>query len=340
VFPFTMCATPQYRPLLSGNLETQCSLKRTNVEQEGTMKKITHSLVSVFMLLGLVTGMGSAQNQVLAQHGGYQLTDADLAPSVEFLNFLIQGELTQDELVYLVQHSAHEFQKNPAEFLNTTQQIAYAVNQLKALNDPVQAAGIRQQTLNQAAAFVNNTPQHEWPASYQLLFKRAPVVAYDTNTGMVLTQQDLVATVQYMAQAYINQGYSVSQQDMEQTAVQIAGNFSGLDQNSQMVLGSGTIMLQIYQQYPQLLASSTQPGYNQSYNYNQATTTGGPPAGSNYNSYSDGGYNSYSDAARHKAVDQQIMNTMYDNMNQNHAIMMNHFESDPNVEWTYNPGSW
>jgi hypothetical protein len=300
------------------------------------MQKFIRSLFSVLLLVGLVAGTGLAQNRVLAHQGSYQLTEADLASSVELLNFLIQGQLTQDELLYLAQHSANDFQKNPAQFLQTTAQLTCMINQLKVMNNPEAAAQVRLQVLGDAAAFVQNRPYQEWPVSYQLLFKRAPVVAYDSNSKMVLTQQDLAATLQYMGQAYINQGQNVTQQDMEQAAMQIAGNFASLDRNSQMILGSGTILLQLYQTYPQMLATNSQTNYTQGYDqgYNQGRTTSGGPVNNGGSSYS-----SYSDAARHRAVDQQIMTNLYDSMNQNHATMMNYLETDPNVEWSYTP-SW
>lgn len=298
------------------------------------MQKLFRSLFAVLLLMGLVSGIGLAQNRVLATQGGYQLTEADLVSSVELLHFLIQGQLTQDELAYLAQHSAAEFQKNPAQFLNTTRQLTNMINQLKASNNPMATAQVRLQVLGEAAAFVQNRPYQEWPASYQLLFKRAPVVAYDPNSKMVLTQQDLAATLHYMGQAYINQGQNVTQQDLEQAALQIGDNFRNLDQNSQFVLGSGTLMLRLYQQYPQMLAGSTQQNYNQGYSqgYNQGRTTTGGPA-----TNGGGNYSSNSDAARHRAVNQQIMNNLYNNMNQNHATMMNYLETNPGVEWTYTP---
>lgn len=296
------------------------------------MQKLLRSLLTVLLLVGIVTGSGAAQNRVLAQQGAYRLTEADLVSSVELLNFLIQGQLTQQEMAYLAQSSAQEFQQNPAQFLNTTHQLNSMIGQLKASNNPVQVAQVRLNVLGEAAAFVQNRPQQSWPASYQLLFKRAPVVAYDPSSKMVLTQQDLAATLQYMGQAYVNQGQSITQQQMEQAALQIGGNFRNLDQNSQFVLGSGTIMLRMYQQYPQMLAANAQQLPNQGYTQGR-TTTGGPATSAS------SGYRSNSEAARHRAVNQQIMSNLYNNMNQNHATMMNYLETNPGVEWTYTP-SW
>ena len=114
--------------------------------------------------------------------------------------------------------------------------------------------------------------------------------------------------------------------------MQIAGNFGNLDANSQLILSSGTILLRFYQQYPQMLSANSQPGYSQGYNQGR-TTTGGPA------NNGGGNYSSYSDAARHRAVNQQIMSNLYNNMNQNHATMMNYLETNPGVEWSYTP-SW
>lgn len=288
------------------------------------MQKFLRSLLPILLISLMVSGPGWAQNQVLARHGSYQLTQADLASTVELLNFLTQDQLTQNELVYLAQHSVHDFQKAPAQFLSTTQQLTAMINQLKASNDPMKAAHVRLKVLGEARAFVQNRPYQEWPATYQLLFQKAPIVAYDSNSKMVLTRQDLAATLKYLGQAYVNQGQTVTQKDFEQAATQLATNFANLDLKSQFILGSGTILLQLYQRHPQMLASAS----NQ-----QRNSTGGPPSNSR------AGYTSSYEASRHRAVNQQIMTNLYNNMNQNHATMMNYLETNPGVEWSYSP-SW
>lgn len=283
------------------------------------MKKCLALLISV-LLFG--SSYAAAQPSLVASSGGYQMTTDHLVPTVALLNFLSQQELNEQEIVYLAQHAAAEFQKDPRAFVQSAEQLGQYLNKLQKMDNVGELGRVRAAALGEIASQVHNRPYNEWPATHQILFQKAPVVAYDPNTGIVLTKPDLMAAITVMQEA-TGQTLFSTQQDVQEIVKEFGQRFSELSESQQYTMANGTLLLDLYRNSPQ---PSNFSNHNQGFHTHNST--GGPPAGN-------------SDAARHRALDQQAMNMLYHNMNQSHVRMLNGFEgmTGSGIEWTYGP-SW
>lgn len=280
------------------------------------------------LLLFLILSPSYAQDQVLATSQGYQLRQSTLAPAINFLNFLIQGQITQDELNYLLQMSLTEFQANPQGFLNEMNGFNQSIAQAQGISDPIKLGEFRQKVIGEFFAAAQTVPQNQIPAYLQVLFRRAPVVAFDPKTKAALTQLDLQASLLYVQELYALQGQQVPPQMLETWAQQLVAGFTQLDQPTQNFLASGNIVLSIYranvarmnQQQQQAMAQQyTQAAQNQGGGYTPATTASGKAMENWHN--------------------QQTFQIMQNMQNQSHVTMMNVIENMGGSDnyWTLEP---
>jgi hypothetical protein len=291
-------------------------------------------LFAIIGLMFLNFSPALAQDQVLAQSQGYQLKESDLVPAIYFLNFLVQGQISQQEMVYLAQSSATEFQQNPAAFMNELQTLNQSIARAQTVTDPLKLGEFRQTIIGEFFAAAQNVPQQQMPAMLQVLFKNAPVLAFDPNTKVALTTQDLQASMLYLQELYSYQGQNLDQQQVNQMAYQLAQNFQQLDRPTQNFLASGCVVLAVFraniakmnQAQQQALAQSYQQqnaNYQPSYQPQQAYQPSTSAAGKQWENWHN----------------QQSMQIMQDTMNQNHVTMMNVIENMGGSDnyWTLEP---
>jgi len=212
------------------------------------------------------------QNRVLATSQGYELTTQDLQPVVQLLSFLIQGELTPQEIRSLQQEAVIEFRSGPVELMQSFAEIRAAVQTVVSKNDPLILGDFRQQLIGEFYKTSQSDPQQA-SAFLRILNQRAPVVAYDAHTGVALTQQDLVACLGYLRQLSVEDGDQVSDQDVMDAAKQVITGFSKIDPETQKMLASGTILVSLYDSNIQKLSSQQKTQLTSHYRQ----TVGGPP---------------------------------------------------------------
>ena len=265
-----------------------------------------------------------AQDQILAQSQGYQLKQSDLLPAFNLLAFLVQGQLSTQELNYLTQASISEFQANPTGFLTEIQELNQSVMQAQTVSDPLKLGEFRYKLIGGFYGAAQKVPANQIPPYLQVLFRRAPVVAYDANTQVALTQLDLVAALTYLQELYALQGQQISPQMLQNWAQQIAGGFTQLPPQMQNFLASGNIVLSIYRANVARMNQQQQQTMAQQYTqqaqpYQPATTAAGKAMENWHN--------------------QQTMNIMQDMMNSNHVTMMNVIENMGGSDnyWTLEP---
>lgn len=265
--------------------------------------------VLVTLLLALVTLVPcSAQDSVLSQSQGYQLNESHLVPGISFLNFLIQDQVTQQELSYLVQSSIQQFQANPAVFMQEIQGLNQSVMQAQAIRDPMMLAEFRQKVLAEFYGAATQVPANQIPPYLQILFKRVPVVAYDAQRKVVLTQPDLQAAMAYVQELHAYQGQNVPMETLNQMAYQLSSNFTQLDSQSQILLSNGTLVLAIFRANVQRMNQAQQQAMAQNYQQTQAySNTGSSVATKQWENWHN----------------QQALNIYQETMNQNHVTMMN-----------------
>lgn len=304
------------------------------------MKRKILALVSLVLLCG---GPALAQDNLLAQSQGYELRESHLVPAVNLLNFLAQGQITQEELNYLVQSSVAEFQTNPVAFLTEIQQLNQAVAKAQTVTDPLMLGKFRYTLIGEFFASAQQVPANQMPAFFQVLFRHANVVAFDPNTKVPLTEADLLGSLTYVQELGAYQGRQIIPQELNQMAQQLAANFGQLDAQTQNFLASGMVVLNVFRANVQQMNQQQQAQMQQAYQqqaYQQPQQA--------YYPQGTGGQGAYQPATSYEAKqwenyhNQQTFQIMQDTMNQNHVTMMNVIEGMGGSDnyWTLEPTTW
>lgn len=265
-----------------------------------------------------------AQDQVLAAGQGYQLRQSDLMPAFSLLAFLVQGQLTPQEVNYLTQASITQFQQNPAAFLGEIRGLNQSISQAQMLTDPLKLGEFRHQVIGEFYGTAQKVPANQIPPYFQVLFRRVPVVAFDPKTRVALTQLDLMASLTYLQELYALQGQQIGPQVLQAWAQQIAAGFGQLPRDTQNFIASGNIVLSIYRANVARMNQQQQQTMAQQYTqqaqpYRPATTAAGKSMENWHN--------------------QQTFNIMQDMINSNHVTMMNVIENMGGSDnyWTLEP---
>lgn len=233
------------------------------------MRNRVLSILLVFLLSAACWGQG----QVLASSGGYQLTMTQMEPALELLAFMTQEPLSPDERRQVITESVEEFQGEPASTLQSLAQLQSSLQLVQSKNDPMVLGEFRQKMLAEFYKMSQSTPANEMPAFLKVLNAHAPVVAYDPNTGVALTQKDLAACLLYMQQLGAMQGESYSEQDLLSAGQQVIEGFQNIDPETQKMLASGALYIALYQGNTQRMNLEQKSNLTSHYR----TTMGGPP---------------------------------------------------------------
>lgn len=215
-----------------------------------------------------------AQNQVIATSQGYNLTENDLRPALELLVFLAQSNLTQSEIEYVVGEAVEEFHGSPEGLLQSLKELNSTIVAAQETQDPMVLGEIRQRLIAEFYKMSQSTPRDEIPAFITVLFRKAPVIAYDPQTNVALTQPDLKASVAFLETLNDYRGNQLSPQEMAMAGQELVSGFSELDADTQKILASGTILNTILQ--TNLQGMNTQQRQELTSHYR--TTVGGPPS--------------------------------------------------------------
>jgi hypothetical protein len=224
------------------------------------------------LILCLLTISTWAQNSILEQRGQYVLSQSDIDPALELLEFLVQSPLTPQERATITTEARAEFRETPAELLTSLQELSQIIRNIEATEDLELLGEFRQKAI---AAFYKSAQDPNLASSYlDILLRKAPVVAYDPQTDVALTQQDLAASLAYYRQLNSYQGNQLSEQQMALLKQEVINGFPQIDVDTQRMLASGTILLSVFQANYQNMNSTQQESVKSHYR----TTTGGPPS--------------------------------------------------------------
>lgn len=230
-------------------------------------------VISLFFLLGLVLQAG-AQDRVLSHIHGYELRMSTLEPAIELLEFLVQGKVSFQEKQLIVRESIEEFETGPEELLQSMNELQAALQLVRSKNDPTVLGEFRQQMLAEFHIMSQSMPANEMPAYLNILNEKAPVVAFDPNTKVALTQQDLVSALLYMRKLGAMKGENWSDEELIDAAKEVLGTFQQIEPDMQKLLASGTLLESLYS--ANMNRMSSQQKVNVTNHYRQ--TVGGPPS--------------------------------------------------------------
>ena len=213
-----------------------------------------------------------SQDPTLATSQGYELKQSHVLPALELLVFLAQSDLEEGEILAILEEAEAEFMGGPASFIQSMNDIASAMEQAKAINDPTILGQFRQQLIAEFYKMAQNSGS-DGSAYVTTLFNKAPVVAYDPQTGVALTQPDLMASLVYLQALNAQKGTQIPEEQMLMAGEEIKSGFAELDAETQQLMASGTILLSVFQGNMQSMSQEQQANVTSHYR----TTVGGPP---------------------------------------------------------------
>ncbi|MCA9777982.1 MAG: hypothetical protein KC800_14735, partial [Candidatus Eremiobacteraeota bacterium] len=147
------------------------------------------------------------------------------------------------------------------------------IRNAEATNDPLVLGEVRQQLIAELYKWQQSSSPEEVPAYIKVLFRKAPVVAYDPQTNVALTQPDLDASVAFLRTLNQYQENQIPPDQMALAGQELVNGFSDLDADTQKLLASGTILNTILDANLKTMSPQQRTNFTSHYR----TTTGGPP---------------------------------------------------------------
>lgn len=213
-----------------------------------------------------------SQDPTLATSPGYELKQSHLMPALELLVFLAQADLEEAEALSIIEEAKAEFLAGPAAFIQSMNDLSSAMDKAKTINDPTVLGQFRQLLIAEFYKMAQS-PDNASSAYIRTLFNKAPVVAYDPQTGVALTQPDLIASLVYLQALNAQRGTQIPDEQMLMAGEEIKSGFGQLDAETQQLMASGTILLTVFQGNMQNMSQEQQSNVTSHYR----TTVGGPP---------------------------------------------------------------
>ena len=232
------------------------------------------TLLTLLSLALICLAPVSAQNAVLARSGSYELTRTDLEPALELLRFLAQAPLSQSDIQAVINESVADFQTGPQQLMTALGDLKKVYGAAQTTTDPLLLGDFRQKVIGELYLSVKDLPATEVPDYVKILLTKAPVVAYDSNTKVILTRPDLNACLRYLQQMNEFKGNAFSQQDLNSAAQEVIAGFSQIDPETQKLLASGTVLMGVYKANFDRFSEEQQGAARSHFR----DTVGGPPS--------------------------------------------------------------
>lgn len=231
-------------------------------------------VIVTFLFCFLILAPGAwAQDTILARADGYELKQSEIEPALAFLRFLAQSDIPESEIKSITGEFIEEFKAGPKELLGSLHDLETAYGTAKSTNDPLLVGEFRQKVIGELYKTVENTPANEVPTYVSFLFQKAPVVAIDSTTGAALTEPDLDASLNYIQQLQEFKGDPISNEDLATARAEIIAGFDELDEETQNMFASGTLLMGVYTGNFKAFTAEQQNATKSHYR----DTVGGPP---------------------------------------------------------------
>lgn len=146
-----------------------------------------------------VPAIESGTGPVVASAGADTLRQGDVDASIDILQFIIDGRVTDEERKQLTEQTVREFETDPGVFLKDLETLAGSRARLGQLNDPLQVAGLRQALLVAFHKAARDRGTSELPLFMRIMNRYVQVVAFDETNQLALTDKDLAAFFDYSA---------------------------------------------------------------------------------------------------------------------------------------------
>ena len=298
-------------------------------------------------------------NKVLSTLNGYNFTEGHYQKSLRFLEFIFGTKVSASDEQIILQEIIKDFKSNPQGLLDQIKSFDTTMAQFYQIQDISVIAKLRSAMISQIAASGQNMPANQQPFIIKLLNKYVPVLANDTQNMLAFTYRDfegLVYLMQFNAQMS-GQNVQYTQQQLNQLQNNLVQQFYAMTLEQKQSLCSMQVIYQYtYKIYTGLTPQQKQQWQNAIMNM-QYTGYQNNTTASNNSGYANSQSNSAVDVqwpagvttkAQKQAylrkmrsrmnANTSLMNSYYNSMMGNHAVMLNTIENFGNTGtyWKYN----
>jgi len=298
------------------------------------MKKL-----SLILILFSQSFYAQSGDQVLAQNGNYQYTQAHYDKALRYVEFLTGTSLQEEDKQQMLQETLQNFQQNPQAILNEVNNIDSQMQQLYQMTDVNQIARVRSALIAQIYISAQQNPQMQQSFIVRILNKYVPLLAIDTQNLLAFTYKDFegYAKMIQLNAILTGQNFQPTQQELVQLKDYLTQQFYYMSVEQKQALCSMQLLADytynVYQRMTPAQRQQLQNQYAQAYAVQNQNNQSGFPAGVNtpeqqqaYMREKQRQYNGNSAA----------MKIYYDSMMGNHATMLNVFSNyDSNSYWEY-----
>lgn len=325
-------------------------------------------LILTITLLNFITNTSLAQfrnyqvnsTKIVATANGINLTKGHYQKSLRFLEFIFGTKVSASDEQSILQEIIKDFNSNPQGLLDQIKSFDTTMAQFYQMQDISIIAKLRSAMISQIAASGQNMPANQQPFIIKLLNKYVPVLANDTQNMLAFTYRDfegLVYLMQFNAQMS-GQNVQFTQQQLSELQNNLVQQFYYMTLEQKQSLCSMQVIYQytykIYnnltpeqkQQWQNAMMNVQYAGYqnNTATNYNQSYASNTQnnstykvqwPAGITTKAQKQ----AYLRKMRSRmSANSSAMNTYYNSMMGNHAVMLNTIENfgDTGTYWKYN----
>lgn len=164
--------------------------------------------------------------------------------------FLADSQMSAAERAKLKGELTAEFGKDPKGFSEGTAQVRAILNEAKQLTDPAQLALGRISMVTLFYGLVKDIPTADQPALLKMVFAKNPILAYDSENQIALTQKDLDNSLRFL---WFSNGVpepnDAQKKQMKALGQAIAGSYLQLSPAHKQFLALGSITWPVLEHY-------------------------------------------------------------------------------------------
>jgi hypothetical protein len=278
----------------------------------------------------------TAGGEILAQKGGYTLTNGHFNAGLGILQFIIGQSVKPSEVQELKNKLVEEFHQAPAEVLQQLNSMGKSLQTIRSATDPVRIGLARQELFAALYKATMNFKEADKPLMIQVMNRYIKVLAFDPTTNLLLTNKDAEGMLNYLAFNSELMGQKVHLTDavLRSAMTDMAKQFAAMPLEQKRLLCSASLIWELLESNWNRLTPAQKQQYKSAY-YSQIgqNTQSYQTYNQTYNSGSSG--SGYQSSSKKSAADmmrehraKQHMFQMMNEMNMNtHATSLNIIEN-------------
>ncbi len=184
------------------------------------------------------------KGKILAQKDGYKFTEKHFSALVKFLEFIVGEKITSQERDFLKIAEINGFNQVPQNEISQIEKINNSMQALYKISDPIKLGVSRTYLFNQFYFAFQKLPADKQPAFFQIMKKHVKILAYDKNSGLILTQKDIDGFINYLMFMQYLQGNNTNFTYDLREAIKndLISKFQSLPIDKKKIISSGDIL--------------------------------------------------------------------------------------------------